>query len=89
MNLLKCVLGRRIGETPEIVGVIVVTIVLTRALPRVPAARFAGPAGGKEAAEAVREKLNLNESFIRQFRICARSATDPTANRCGLALSAK
>jgi ABC-type dipeptide/oligopeptide/nickel transport system permease component len=69
MNLLKAILKRVIGAIPNIAGVIIVTFILTRALPGDPAAFFAGPAGSKEAVEQIREKLGLNKSFIEQFRI--------------------
>src|SRR5688572_1912723 len=49
------------------VGVVIVTFLLTRALPGDPAAYFAGPAASREAVEEVREKLGLNKSLVEQF----------------------
>jgi peptide/nickel transport system permease protein len=52
---------------PSLVGVIIVTFLLTRALPGDPAAYFAGPAATKEAIEQVRAKLGLDKPLIVQF----------------------
>src|SRR5258705_10963509 len=61
-------IGRRLaGAIPNIVGVIVVTFLLTRALPGDPAAYFAGPAATEEAIEQIRVKLGLNQSLGVQF----------------------
>ena len=42
---------------PSLIGVVIVTFLLTRALPGDPAAYFAGPAATKEAIEQIRVKL--------------------------------
>jgi peptide/nickel transport system permease protein len=47
--------------------VVIVTFVLTRALPGDPAAYFAGPAATKEAVEQVRVKLGLDKPLPVQF----------------------
>jgi peptide/nickel transport system permease protein len=52
---------------PNIIGVIIITFLLTRALPGDPAAYFAGPAATKEAIEQVRAKLGLDKPLIVQF----------------------
>jgi peptide/nickel transport system permease protein len=52
---------------PSLVGVVIVTFLLTRALPGDPAAYFAGPAATKEAVEQVRVKLGLDKPLIVQF----------------------
>jgi ABC-type dipeptide/oligopeptide/nickel transport system permease component len=58
----------RLAESiPSIIGVVIVTFLLTRALPGDPAAYFAGPAASREAVEEVREKLGLNKSLVQQF----------------------
>src|SRR5262249_3833119 len=49
------------------VGVVIVTFLLTRALPGDPAAYFAGPAATKEAIEQIRVKLGLDQPLYRQF----------------------
>lgn len=58
---------RLLGAVPALVGVIVVTFILTRALPGDPAAYFAGAAGTQEAVEEVRAKLGLDRSLPEQF----------------------
>src|SRR5664279_4055144 len=52
---------------PNLIGVIIVTFLLTRALPGDPAAYFAGPAADKEAVEQIRVKLGLDKPLIVQF----------------------
>jgi peptide/nickel transport system permease protein len=52
---------------PSLIGVIIVTFILTRALPGDPAAYFAGPAATKEAVEQVRAKLGLDRPLPIQF----------------------
>jgi peptide/nickel transport system permease protein len=61
------ILGRLLGALPNIVGVVIVTFILTRALPGDPAAYFAGPAATKEAIEQVRASLGLDKSMLQQF----------------------
>ncbi|TWO70915.1 ABC transporter permease [Caenimonas sedimenti] len=63
------VLKRLLGALPNLFGIVLITFLLTRALPGDPAAFFAGPAGTKEAVEQVREKLGLNKSLPEQFVI--------------------
>jgi len=52
---------------PSLIGVVIVTFLLTRALPGDPAAYFAGPAANKEAIEQIRKKLGLDKPLIEQF----------------------
>jgi peptide/nickel transport system permease protein len=52
---------------PNLIGVVIITFLLTRALPGDPAAYFAGPAATKEAIEQVRVKLGLDKPLIVQF----------------------
>ena len=52
---------------PSLIGVVIVTFLLTRALPGDPAAYFAGPAATKEAIEQIRKKLGLDKPLIEQF----------------------
>src|SRR5271165_4983874 len=61
------VFKRLLVAVPSLVGVVVVTFLLTRALPGDPAAYFAGPAATKEAVEQIRVKLGLDKSLIVQF----------------------
>src|SRR5471030_1618765 len=61
-------LGKRmVLIIPNLIGVIIVTFLLTRALPGDPAAYFAGPAATKEAIEQVRVSLGLDKSLVHQF----------------------
>ena len=52
---------------PSLLGVVIVTFLLTRALPGDPAAYFAGPAATKDAVEQVRKKLGLDKPMTEQF----------------------
>jgi len=60
---------RLLGAAPNLFGIVLITFLLTRALPGDPAAFFAGPAGTQEAVEQVREKLGLNRTLPEQFWI--------------------
>lgn len=63
----RMILKRLIGALPNVLGVIIVTFVLTRALPGDPAAYFAGPAATQEAIEQVRAQLGLDKTLPHQF----------------------
>jgi ABC-type dipeptide/oligopeptide/nickel transport system permease component len=65
--MLSLVLKRLLLAVPSLIGVVIVTFLLTRALPGDPAAYFAGPAGTKEAIEQIRVKLGLDKSLPEQF----------------------
>jgi dipeptide transport system permease protein len=65
--MLRLVLKRLLLAIPSLVGVVIVTFLLTRALPGDPAAYFAGPAATKEAIEQIRVKLGLDQSLPVQF----------------------
>src|SRR5258708_36183009 len=52
---------------PSLVGVVVVTFLLTRALPGDPAAHFAGPAATAPTIEEIRHRLGLDRSLPAQF----------------------
>jgi dipeptide transport system permease protein len=65
--MLKLIGRRLLGALPNIVGVVVITFILTRALPGDPAAYFAGGAATQEAVDQVREQLGLNKSLPEQF----------------------
>jgi peptide/nickel transport system permease protein len=58
---------RLLGAIPNLIGVVIVTFLLTRALPGDPAAYFAGPAATREAIEEVRKSLGLDKSIAHQF----------------------
>ncbi len=66
-------IGRRLAlPVPGIVGVVVVSFLLNRALPGDPAAFFAGPAATREAVEEIRVKLGLDRSLPEQFALYVR-----------------
>ena len=52
---------------PNLIGVVIITFLLTRALPGDPAAYFAGPAADKQAIDQIRVKLGLDRPLIVQF----------------------
>ena len=68
--------GRRLAlAAPGLVGVLVVTFLLNRALPGDPAAFFAGPAATREAIEQIRVRLGLDRSLPEQFVYYVRDLT--------------
>ena len=66
---LKTVLSRLLQALPVIFGVIVITFVLTRALPGDPAVYFAGPAADENSIAEIRKSLGLDRSLPEQFII--------------------
>lgn len=67
--MLITVLKRLAGAIPNVIGVVIVTFLLTRALPGDPAAYFAGPAATQEAIEQIRAQLGLDKSLVHQFAL--------------------
>ncbi len=65
--MTSVILKRLLGAIPSLIGVVIVTFLLTRALPGDPATYFAGPAATKEAIEQIRAKLGLDKSLPQQF----------------------
>jgi peptide/nickel transport system permease protein len=61
------ILRRLLGALPNLVGVVIITFLLTRALPGDPAAYFAGAAATQEAVDQVRKTLGLDRSLPEQF----------------------
>ena len=67
-------IGRRLAQAlPSVFGVIVISFVLTRALPGDPAVYFAGDMADKESIEQVRQSLGLDKSWVEQFTIYVRN----------------
>lgn len=64
---LRMVLGRIAQALPALFGVVVVTFLLTRALPGDPAAYFAGPAADERSIQQIREALGLDLPLWQQF----------------------
>jgi ABC-type dipeptide/oligopeptide/nickel transport system permease component len=65
--MLSLIGKRLMFAIPSLIGVIIVTFLLTRALPGDPAAYFAGPSADKNAIEEIRKKLGLDKPLIEQF----------------------
>lgn len=65
--MTRMILRRLLGAIPNIIGVIIVTFLLTRALPGDPAAYFAGPSATSEAIEQIRKQLGLDKGMATQF----------------------
>jgi ABC-type dipeptide/oligopeptide/nickel transport system permease component len=65
--ILKTIARRLLGALPNLAGVVVITFLLTRALPGDPAAFFAGGAATQEAVEQVRVQLGLDKTLPEQF----------------------
>jgi peptide/nickel transport system permease protein len=63
----RIILKRLLAALPNLAGVIVVTFLLTRAIPGDPAAYFAGASASTEAVEQIRQQLGLDKPLIEQF----------------------
>ncbi len=64
---LKMILGRVAQAIPVVMGVVVISFLLTRALPGDPAAYFAGPAADEASIAEIREALGLDKPLFQQF----------------------
>ena len=67
MGLIRIVAKRLLGAIPSLAGVVVVTFLLSHALPGDPAVLFAGPAANAESVAQVRAHLGLDRSLPVQF----------------------
>jgi peptide/nickel transport system permease protein len=65
--MTRLILRRLLAALPNLLGVVVITFVLTRALPGDPAAYFAGGAATQEAVDQVRQALGLDRPLLEQF----------------------
>lgn len=65
--MLSLILNRVALAIPSLIGVVIVTFLLTRALPGDPAAYFAGPAATEQAIKEIRAKLGTDRPLIEQF----------------------
>jgi len=65
--MLRLILTRMLAALPNLAGVVVITFVLTRALPGDPAAYFASAAATQEAVAQVRTQLGLDRPMVEQF----------------------
>lgn len=66
---IRIIGGRLVQAVPSVIGIIIVTFLLTRALPGDPAVYFAGPAADAKSIQQIRESLGLDKSLIEQFWI--------------------
>lgn len=69
---LRTALGRIAQAVPVVIGVVVISFLLTRALPGDPAVYFAGPAADEAYIEQIRIALGLDKSLPEQFIIYVR-----------------
>lgn len=61
-------IGMRLAQTvPVLIGVIVISFILTRALPGDPAVYFAGAMADERSIQEVREALGLDKPLVTQF----------------------
>ncbi|MEQ8442565.1 MAG: ABC transporter permease [Alphaproteobacteria bacterium] len=61
------ILGRIAQAIPVVLGVVVVSFLLTRALPGDPAAYVAGPAADEASIAEIRRELGLDKPLVQQF----------------------
>ncbi len=66
---IRIIGGRLLQAVPSVIGIIIVTFLLTRALPGDPAVYFAGPAATEASIQEIRETLGLDKSWPEQFLI--------------------
>ncbi|MFM1881573.1 MAG: hypothetical protein RLZZ344_1807 [Pseudomonadota bacterium] len=67
MTRLLVFLSRLGQAVPTVFGILVVTFLMTRALPGDPAAFFAGPAATPESIAEIRAQLGLDQPLVHQF----------------------
>src|SRR5688572_21889214 len=82
--MLTMILKRLATAIPSLIGVVIVTFLLTRALPGDPAAYFAGAAATPQAIEEVRKTLGLDQPLPVQF---VRYVSDLAAGDLGNSLT--
>jgi dipeptide transport system permease protein len=82
--MIRVIAKRLLGALPNLVGVVIITFVLTRALPGDPAAYFAGGAATQEAVDQVRAQLGLDKPMIEQFFLYVR---DLASGNLGISLT--
>lgn len=84
MGKIRMILGRLVQAIPSVIGIIIVTFLLTRALPGDPAVYFAGPAADAASIQEIRVSLGLDKSWPEQFW---RYAADLMAGNLGTSIS--
>src|ERR1700692_1143832 len=78
------ILKRLATVLPTLIGVVIVTFMLTRVLPGDPAVYFAGPAATPQSIAQIRKSLGLDKSLPEQF---ARYVNDLAHGNFGNSLS--
>ncbi len=68
-NKVIQILRRLFQSIPSIIGIVIISFLLTRALPGDPAVYFAGAMADKESIEQVRVSLGLDKGIVEQFFI--------------------
>lgn len=64
---MRLIFARLLSAVPTLIGIVVVTFMLTRMLPGDPAAYFAGPTATPASIEETRKRLGLDGSPLEQF----------------------
>jgi peptide/nickel transport system permease protein len=67
LTTLRLIAGRALAAVPSLIGVVVITFVLTHLLPGDPAAYFAGPSATAASVEETRHRLGLDRGLVEQF----------------------
>ena len=67
--MVRLIQTRLLSAVPSVIGVVIVTFLLTRALPGDPAVYFAGPAATPQAIAEIRHSLGLDRSLAEQFLV--------------------
>ncbi|MEY2909547.1 MAG: hypothetical protein RLZZ602_2070 [Pseudomonadota bacterium] len=84
MTRLLAIVGRLVQAVPTVFGILVITFLLTRALPGDPAAFFAGPAATPDSIAEIRSQLGLDKPLPIQF---AKYLGDLTDGNLGQSIS--
>ena len=67
--MVRLIRSRLLWAAPSVIGVVIVTFLLTRALPGHPAVYFAGPAATQQAIAETRHSLGLDRGLPEQFLV--------------------
>ena len=67
MDWILVVFKRFLQAIPTVIGIVIITFLLTRALPGDPAVFFAGPAATAQSIEDIRTQLGLDQPMAVQF----------------------
>jgi len=69
LSALTTIGYRLLQAVPTLIGIVIVTFVLTRALPGDPAVYFAGAAADEESISQIRKSMGLDKPMLEQFFI--------------------